>query len=282
MPKIVEAPSRRSQFEHFAQLWRCVEADMKNGSASNSTFCLFSDDDDVSAPGRTEAYANVLGRSDLPPVACCTTAAMREQNASAHELVLRNADAIDEALACGVCVVQQVAEFWQYAVRADVLSQFFAGHSDRLLAHKLADLRFRQWLHATRERHKAPSFSPREWLYFYDRNSLHHSHAHVGPPRQVDMERAERFRVDSRSVRLMRDVGEMGVVIGFDGPLLGHALPARDRKKAALDLLLDTLTQPQDLWSAMTAAQRETWRTIADEMADELIEMADQIACLKP
>mmetsp|Transcript_70688 Transcript_70688/g.140101 ORF Transcript_70688/g.140101 Transcript_70688/m.140101 type:complete len:83 (-) Transcript_70688:44-292(-) len=72
----------------------------------------------------------------------------------------------------------------------------------------------------------------------------------------------------------MRGVGEMGFVIGFDGPKLGHQHGLAKQKREAVALLLETLRQPRDLWARMGAEEHRQWKQVANIVADNLIEGA--------
>lgn len=102
-------------------------------------------------------------------------------------------------------------------MRFDALSQFFEQQPPGILAHRLADLRFRQWLAAAPTPYLEQALGPAapRWVYFYDRDSIEHDHAHRESVHGVDVERARRLShglrgegIDLSRVLLMRNVGE--------------------------------------------------------------------------
>lgn len=72
----------------------------------------------------------------------------------------------------------------------------------------------------------------------------------------------------------MKHVGEMGFVIGFDGPILGDHLPTKQRRLAALDLILESLTLPVDHWATFDEGKRRLYKRVAEDIADELLALS--------
>ena len=55
-------------------------------------------------------------------------------------------------------------EYWSFAVRLDLLSTFLSVQRPAVLAHRLCDLRFREWLGGQ----NPCTFQTSSWLYFCD------------------------------------------------------------------------------------------------------------------
>ena len=276
-PSFVEAAARRRQFEHYEALSRRAEAEARAAGREASTWVIFSDDDDISAPDRSQRFAAAIGSPALPR-GCrglmCPDAMVRPEDGRADGRSIDGAAEVDRAIRDRDCLATELTEHWSFAVRVDLLRAFFASHGPGVLAHSLCDLRFREWIRASTQ--PTPSFRVRapEWIYFYDGRAAQHEHAHLDQT-DVDGARAARLGVDVRFVALMRSVGEMGFVIGFDGPILGGHLPYAQRRRAALDLILEALTRPQDLWSSLDDAGRRRYRAAAEDVADELFAQAE-------
>ena len=278
-PVLLEAPTRRAQFEHYAELVRL--ASRHAADARRATWwALFSDDDDISSPRRSELYLDALSNPHLPKTArvvCCNDVIVRARTQRAGLRSIDGSAEVQRALRDGDCECAQQSEHWSFAVRLDLLRTFFETHGGGVLAHKLCDLRFREWVRASEV--PMPSFrcdtarEPTRWTYFYDGSASHHDHAHTEHT-AADEARARKFGADIGRCALMMNVGEMGMVIGFDGPILGHQLPAAARRRAALELVLEALTRPQDVWSQMGPSEREKYRRVAEDVVDELLEKA--------
>ena len=229
---------------------------------------------------RPRPLAALRGRDRLAgaPAGCrglmCPDAMVRPEDGRADGRSIDGAAEVDRAIRDRDCLATELTEHWSFAVRLDLLRAFFESHGPGVLAHSLCDLRFREWIRASTQ--PTPSFRVRapEWIYFYDGRAAQHEHAHLDQT-DVDGARAARFGVDVRFVALMRSVGEMGFVIGFDGPILGGHLPYAQRRRAALDLILEALTRPQDLWSSLDDAGRRRYRAAAEDVADELFAQAE-------
>lgn len=172
------------------------------------------------------------------------------------------------------------------ARRLDFLQSFFHIHGAGVFAHRLCDLRFREWVRASEQ--PMPTFrcdpftqgDPQRWVYFYDRSSSGHAHEHTKAT-PADEARAAKFGVPVAHASLMHHVGEMGMVIGFDGAILGHQRPAAARRRAALELVLEALAKPVDVWSELSVAERQTYTRAAEDIVDELLQTAQTFVAKK-
>lgn len=272
-PLLLEAAAPRRQFEHY----RHLVDQLPTGAVQRRQWVLFSDDDDISSPGRASAYLEALGRAAMPPTACavhCPEVARRVPSNRSVELA--SAADVSKAIGKGTVRLERLVEHWGFGVRLDLLRSFFGAHGAGLLAHKLCDLRFREWVRAKAAPMPTFHVEPHEWLYFYDEDKEHaHAHTEIG---EADRELAARSGTAPGKVSLMRNVGEMAFVIGFDGPIVGAHLPARQRRARATELVLDALRHPLDAWASMGDAERARYRGVADALADELLELTRSFA----
>ena len=276
-PAFVEAAERRRQFEHYEALVEKAQADSKAaGRPVHATWCIFCDDDDVCSPERALVYESSVANAVLPATAralCCNDVVVRAQTRRAGLISIDGPRAVDRAIRSGDVVHKSMSEHWSFAVRLDLFRAFFERHGPGLLQHSLCDLRFREWLRNSTVPMPTFRMPAPDWVHFYDGSAAQHDHAHTDAT-PSDTARAARFGVKVGLCALMRSVGEMGFVIGFDGPILGHKLPAARRRRAALDLLLEALEKPQNIWKDFTEAERRTWRDVADDIAEELFAKA--------
>ena len=292
-PMLIESASPLSQFQHLDAARRALAAE---SWVTAATWVLFTDDDDISAPDRVERYAAVIARKDLPshvPCVLCTRVAMRCVNAKKkraqaesdlHARLIASASDVDAALRDGDAEIREMHEWWCYAVKLDAIEQFLDRQPPGLLAHRLADLRFRQWLAASVPvpRLEQALGDGLRWVYFYDRDTIAHDHAHRGTLSDVDAERAHRLGrglgsgvLDASHVGLMRDVGEMVTAIGFDGPKIGVQLPRAQRAREIHSLVLEALQTPTNHWARMDGPSRERYAALADELGEELLQVAE-------
>lgn len=112
------------------------------------------------------------------------------------------------------------------------------------------------------------------WLYFYDGDADAHEHEHS---RQTDADKAlaRRYNAVTNYVSLMRYVGEMACVIGFDGPVFGAHLPVAHRRSQAAELVVDALRHPEDHWVRLPPEEQARYRAVADEIASMLLPLGE-------
>ena len=301
--------------QHLNEAQLAVVAESTRSQSRNATlehtWVLWSDDDDISHPDRVAAYAEVVqqteameaqerakGHTARRSVAgiICTRVAMRRENklAAAGAMASHGIECpadVDSALRVGAADVRDFNEYWCYCVRLSAVRQFFASTPPKLLANRLADLRFRQWLSASGpmpfvEKVLGPRAPP--WAYFYDRDNQSHQHAHRthdASVRQIDQERAHRLSaglppgmdgdLPLSLLEQMREVGEMGTVIGFDGPKLGVRLPRARRTREIRSLLIEALQHPVDHWRLMPPPVQQRFHAVAEELGEELLQLAE-------
>jgi hypothetical protein len=310
-PCLIEAPAPRSQFEHLDAARRAALADAKAVKrAASSTWAIFSDDDDISAPQRAQMYAETCAMPQVPPSVVgvtCLRVAMRSErrrSSTARQRAIRSAADVDALLASGEAGIRSdLVEFWSYAVRLDALSRFIEAQSPALLRHHLADLRFRSWLgecgampSVERWHHSGGRL---QWAYFYDtqydgdedgggggptagsgRVSMHLVRDTKGE-RERDPELARKYGgLDLPLLAQMRQVGEMATVRGFDDPSagLGVQVPRKARRAKLVGLLLESLQRPVDLWSTLPPGRQEAYRACAQEMGDDFVRLGDELS----
>ena len=312
-PRLLESPEALTQMQHLDRARHALTDDVQREHGKQhdlgNTWCLFSDDDDISHPNRVSWYAEVVQSRALPrrvPGVLCARVAMRNvetRPSSARSRALSGAADVDAALRDGdVTVREGFHEFWCYCVRLHALAQFFDSTPPGLLAHRLADLRLRQWLAASAplpylEQALGPKAKDLRWAYFYDRDSEGHDHAHTSAHsheasvRAVDEERSRRLGRglpyamgdDPRDgpglpltlIAQMRDVGEMATVIGFDGPKLGVRLPRAQRTREIRSLLLEALQKPVDHWARCPPDLKAGLQKAIEELGEELLATAE-------
>jgi hypothetical protein len=312
-PRLLESRDGRTQMQHLNIARQALTEDVRREHGKEhdlgSTWCLFSDDDDISHPKRVSWYAEVVQSHVLPrrvPGVLCSRVAMRNvegRPSSARSRALTCSADVDAALRDGDVIVREgFHEYWCYCVRLQAIAQFFDSTPPGLLAHRLADLRLRQWLAASSPLpylEQALGVKARElrYAYFYDRDSEAHGHAHTSTHvheasvRAVDEERARRLGkglpyamgddphgepgLPLTLIAQMRDVGEMATVIGFDGPKLGVRLPRAQRTREIRALLLEALQKPVDHWARCPQELKERLLMAIEELGDELLETAE-------
>jgi hypothetical protein len=246
--ELLESPTRKSQFQHLAALASNLA---ENVSTANPAGCwvLFHDDDDISSENRNASYWEAILRSrqkvvDMgespedpraPRVIHCNSVAI-----PVAPCTIKCAEDVQTSFEAGNAALASddldLKEYWSHAVRLDLLSSFLAAQRPAVLAHRLCDLRFREWLGG---QHPV-NFQTRSWLYYYDDAAftgakdpsagIHDDekapaltrHRHRAQSTE-DQSISTACHVLPEEVTRMRRIGETGFIIGFDGPILNLA-----------------------------------------------------------
>ena len=179
-----EQKERKSQFEHLKELSKRFTA----SSAARPSWVFFSDDDDIWSENRYHTFLNACQNANEETQALVCTRKARPSHVDVHEDDLHGwmrggASTVREMVHAGEIRHTDLLsysdpressfsmdEYFDYAVRLDVLLNFFKAAPNVLIKHKLCDLAFTATLRS-KEMGRV-TFTPEsddDFVYFYTR-----------------------------------------------------------------------------------------------------------------
>lgn len=170
------APKPLSQFEHLREIVRRLEA-----SGEAPEWVCFTDDDDLWSERRAALYLEQVSAAASSVDAVVCGRKTRPSRADVPVPNVADADGVRALLASGAARFTRLSahdvsvesfnmdEYFDYAVRFDVLRRFVTSIPRVVITHKLCDLAFTKRLRAM----KPPAFTPEdpaEFVYWYSRS----------------------------------------------------------------------------------------------------------------